>query len=112
MDTGIFVNKSDIKSEIHTSDELKQTTLSKNEILKSIPNNHFKKADDIMAKTNIEWRWRIFKFPNKTNEVIEISFKKPNEDRKYINKFGEWVVRNISSKYDKYVIDEYYAYSQ
>lgn len=86
-------------------------TLSKKDIISSIPSDCLKSRDIDLLKTKTEWRWRIFKFPNKENDVIEISYKSPHEKRKYINKTGDWVERNIGEEFDIYVIDEFYHYT-
>jgi hypothetical protein len=87
------------------------SVLSKDEILESIPKNAFKKQNSGLAKINIEWRWRIFKIPNRENTLIEISFKKPNDKRMYIDKSGKWINSEVDKEFDKFVIDEYYVYS-
>ena len=104
-DFSIFIKRSEINQDIIS------TSLSKDEILEHIPKNALKSQDIKLCKINTEWRWRILKFPNKKNEVIEISFQKPNEKRMYINKLGEWVYREINQEFDIYVIDKYYVYS-
>jgi len=87
------------------------TSLSKEEILGSIPENALKTTDSELSKTHIEWRWRIFEIPNRPNKLIEISFKKPNNERMYINKSGSWTNSEVGNEYDKFVVDEYYTYS-
>lgn len=123
MDRNIFIthmkNKSSkddifIKYEnIEQNDQGNEnTSLSKEEILKSIPENALKVANNELTKTHIEWRWRIFEIPNRANKLIEMSFKKPNDQRMYINKSGSWVNSEVGKEYDKFVVDEYYSYSQ
>lgn len=85
-------------------------SILKNDLLNSIPKNATSEENIIFAKYKTEWRWRIFKFPEKDNEVVEISKKEPNKNRLYINKNGDWVERNIDKSFDKYVIEQYYAY--
>jgi len=99
----IFVKQSEIVPEINI--------LSKKEILDSIPINYQTTKNTILETTHIEWRWRFFKFPNKKNETVEISYKSPNKKRKYIDKTGEWVERDISNDIDNFVISEYYHYT-
>lgn len=84
---------------------------AKSDVLSSIPKSHVKEEDKILKKTLAEWRWRIYKLPNKQNEVVEISYKKPNETRKYIDKFGNWIEYSMDERYDKYIIDKYFVYS-
>lgn len=104
----IFVKRNEIEEKSHSDSN---SGLSKKTVLESIPKDAFKNKNNELAENNTEWRWRIFKFPNKNNEVVEISFKKPNENRIYINNNGEWVSDNVDSIFDKFVIDEYYSYS-
>lgn len=110
----IFIKQSEIKTNQRlTTDQTNETCspLSKKEIMESIPENCLKVQNVDLSKTNAEWRWRFFKFPNKKNEVIEMSYKQPNKNRKYINKDGEWVEREIGDEFDKFVISEYYHYT-
>lgn len=83
---------------------------SKTEILNSIPKDATNEPDSTKGKTMIEWRWRIFKIPNKANETIEISKKHPDQQREYINKFGDWVKTDVDAFFDKFVTKQYYAY--
>lgn len=57
----------------------------------------------------VEWRWRFLQFNDR--KVVEISYQNKNKERYYMNKYGEWVKRNISNIYDKLVIEEYYYYT-
>ena len=101
-DTDIFIKKTEIIKE--------NIKFSKNEIIKSIPHNHLKKENLELQKIKIEWRWRIYKIPNHKNDIVEISFKKPNEKRQYINKHGNWVEYDLTDDLNKYIIDEFYVY--
>lgn len=101
----IFVKQSEIK-------QTQDTVLLKDEILESIPKNYLKNPDSKLACAMIEWRWRFFKLPNKTNEVVEISYKCPSENRKYINNKGSWVERNVDNSFDKFVTAAFYCYSE
>lgn len=98
----------------HTEDlkdnDLSNLCMSKKDVLNSIPKNHVLIRNNELLKIKAEWRWRIFKFPTKKNEVIEISFKNPNKKRLFINKFGEWVETEISKEFDPFVIKEYFCY--
>ena len=86
-------------------------SLTKDEVIKSIPKGALKKKDNNLSTLNTEWRWRIFKIPNKENDLIEISFKKPNDKRMYIDKEGKWINSEVGKEFDNFVIDEYYVYS-
>ena len=107
----IFLKKAEQQQPKPNSSDAENIKVSKVEILKSIPTGAIKTEQKELKETHTEWRWRIFKFPNKKNEVVEISFKKPDEKRMYINRTGEWVHREINQEFDKFVIDEYYVYS-
>ncbi len=104
--SSIFLKRSEVES-----DKIDSIPLTKSDVIESIPKNFVKSVDKVLEKVSTEWRWRIFKFPNRENEVVEISFKKPNEKRMYINRTGEWVYREINQDFDKFVVDEYYVYS-
>jgi hypothetical protein len=54
----IFVKSENINSKNHP-------------LLKSIPPIASKKQNNNLKSTHIEWRWRIFKFPDKKNEIVE-----------------------------------------
>lgn len=104
----VFIKRSEL-----SSDELKNNKnimISRKEVIKTIPCDCLKCPNLEFAKTKTEWRWRIFKLPNKNNETIEISMKRPNEERKYINKLGEWIQCEVSEEFDVYVTSSYYNY--
>lgn len=103
MEKDIFIKRSEI--------EPQNLIINKKDILKTIPSTAVRKKNNKLGETNSEWRWRIFKFPHKENEVIEISFKRPGDKRHYINKMGEWVTKEIGSEFDQFVIEEYYDYN-
>ena len=84
--------------------------LSKDEILSSIPENTLDYEDKNLSLTKIETRWRIFQIPEFENEVIEISYKIPNQERLYMSQNGKWINYTLSAIYDKYVIKSYYLY--
>ena len=75
-DNDIFIKNSNNDIFIKNSNSNEMDTkhinkkLFKEDVLKLIPTNAINKADNILAKTLAEWRWRIFKFPHKINEVI------------------------------------------
>jgi hypothetical protein len=83
--------------------------LSKEEILSSIPNNSFDSEQKDLQNVKTEYRWRIMNIENIDNEIIEISIKKTNENRLYLNQSGEWIEYD-SQNYDKYVTKSYYYY--
>lgn len=85
-------------------------------IYKSIPQDRTTKPIEDWRKTyDTEWRWRILKIRMKNDtvkDVIEISYiKKDSNDRMYFNRYGKWVKRDVDPIFDKFVTEEYYAYS-
>ena len=86
--------------------------LPKNKIMSSIPENAKTEEDIDLAKTHLEIRWRIFKFPNIDNEIIEMSQKLLNNNRLYMNKKGDWVNYNDDDKYNQYIIKKFYHYQK
>ncbi len=101
MTDNIFTRKSDNKI---TKYKIKLESLKE-----IIPVNHLKQKNKDLRKTHTEWRWRLLNINDKT--LVEISFKNPEEQRKYMNKKGEYVFYNLDSKYDGFVEDEFYVYS-
>jgi len=81
------------------------------DIYETIPKDCVNKRNLNLINTHTEWRWRFFQF-NKIKK-IEISNVSPiTKKRLYLNNMNKWVERNVSDEYDKYVIKEYYYYSQ
>jgi len=81
-------------------------------ILNTIPKNATtKKLDNWEKDMSTEWRWRFLEFNNK--RTVEISYlkNKPNSERLYYNKFGEWVRRDVPEEYDEFVIKVFYYYN-
>lgn len=114
--TDIFIKRSEIESDEESdrydgSTDSKNIAISRKEIINMIPKNCSKQKNTELAKTKTEWRWRVFKLPNKDNESIEISLKHPDEERKYIDKNGSWVNCKVSEEFDAYVTCEYYHYA-
>lgn len=109
--TDIFI-KQPINQPIKQANiDLENNILSKKEILDSIPIDCSNVSNNNFSQVMTEWRWRFLKIPDKNNEVVEISYKTPNENRKYINNKGDWVERNIGTEFDIFVTDEYYFYT-
>jgi hypothetical protein len=77
-------------------------------VYKTIPKSSFKEPRD--NKDNTEWRWRFLQFGPSLK--VEISKKKPNENRIYLNEKNEWVTRDIDPRFDKYVSESYYYYAK
>jgi hypothetical protein len=99
----IFMTRSECENNI---------VLSKFEVMQTIPENALSTRDIKQSQISAEWRWRIFKLPHKENEIIEISFKKPNEARMYMTKSKKWVIRDIDESFDQYLVKEYYVYAE
>lgn len=95
------------KKEDETTDNI---ILSKKEVLESIPKTAIDKSDKELASKYAEYRWRILKLPNKTNETLEISIKKPNCDRLFRSHNSAWITYDKDNLLDQYVIKEYYWY--
>jgi hypothetical protein len=101
----IFAKKDNVEN-----NNKERIILQKNEILSSIPKNAKEQEDKELALTKIELRWRIFKFPNMQNEIIEISQKPPNGERLYMSQKSKWIKYNDDKSYDQYLIKQYYYY--
>lgn len=99
----IFITRSECEKNI---------VLSKYEVMQTIPTMALSKQDNNALLTSKELRWRIFKLPQKENEIIEISYKMPNEPRMFMNKTGKWVNREIGDQYNQFLIKEYYVYEE
>jgi len=57
---------------------------SKEEILKAIPKEAVENQNIELGLLLVEWRWRFLKKIN-TKNIVEISYKNPNENRLYLN---------------------------
>ena len=79
-------------------------------ILSSIPKSAIETEDKDLALSKMEMRWRIFKIPEIQNEIVEMSYKKPDEDRMYMSQGEKWVKYNDDGKYDQYIVKTYYYY--
>jgi hypothetical protein len=113
-DIFVKIDSNEIDSDEMNSDKKLNTEeiiLNKLEVVNTIPKNCLKQKNLELAKTKIEWRWRIFKIPeHSTNELVEITKKTPNEERLYINKYGDWINYKMDDNFNKYVVNEYYVY--
>lgn len=80
-------------------------------VIESIPNSKVEKQIDGWQKNySCEYRWRFMK--DKERHIVEISKTSANcSTRLYYNKYGEWVKRNISEDIDKFVVKEYFVYT-
>lgn len=102
---------SDSPNDIFIKNTDKEIIYLSKDIMKSIPENALKEPDSELVKNKTEWRWRLFKFPDRDNKIMEISYNKPNEKRMYIDKYGKWINSEIGNEFDKFVTDQYYTYT-
>lgn len=86
-------------------------TISEKDILNTIPSNAVNTPDLFNSRIKKEIRWTFFEFP-KNNKYIEISFKKPNENRFFLDKNNKWIenAEDYTLKYKNYITKIYYAY--
>lgn len=83
--------------------------LTLEQLLSVVPKDNYSAPQEHLAKTKVEWRWRVFKLNNKT--YVEISHKKQNNNRLYlVPEECKWAERDVPSSFDKYVKKEVYAY--
>jgi hypothetical protein len=83
--------------------------LTSEQLLSVVPEDNYKTSQEHLAKTKVEWRWRVFKFNNKT--YVEISHKKYGENRLYlVPNECKWAERDIPASFDKYLEKVVYAY--
>jgi hypothetical protein len=84
--------------------------LKNEDIYKLIPKGASDKENIELAKTNEEWRWRFFNINGR--KMVEMSRKKPNSNRIYINQNGELYDYKMSNEWDKYVTKIIYYYAK
>jgi hypothetical protein len=87
-----------------------QMSLALEDIMKAIPTNATKLPDSKLQSTHTEWRWRFFDL--KGRKLIEISQKKPNEERLYMDNKGKWTKFNLKGDWDKFLTDIRYSYGK
>lgn len=86
-------------------------------IINSIPKNKINyQLPNWKNKYTTEWRWRFLKFKNGDQdrfitEISHINNDDKDDQRIYLNRYGEWVSNiYINGIFDNYVIEEYYVY--
>lgn len=81
-------------------------------ILETVPRNCYK-SSQADKKDQVEIRWRFFDIPHKEKikNMVEISRLPPNQPREYLDKSGNWIKITINLIYDRYVVEEYYYYT-
>lgn len=109
--SNIFIKHKDIEREEHK--------LVLKDLIESIPEDRYTEQQTDLKKDHLEWRWRIFMYNDK--KIVEISINTPetidasgnvvNSARKFIDKYGKWVQRDVDELFDKYVIEQYYYYT-
>ena len=110
--SGISPNNIFASSDINSSDDI-SGKLTYTNIMEIIPENYvINPINDWFTKYDTEWRWRFLKFNGRF--VVELSYKNiNNKNRRFCDKYGEWVDNvNIDHNYDKYVVEEYYVYTK
>ena len=110
LNDSIFLQRSET-DDLKKNNECDSAILSRKEVANMIPHDCLREPDTELLKSKTEWRWRIFKFPDNVREIVEISFKPPDQGRVYIDKKGEWVNSEVSKEFDIYVTSEYYHYT-
>lgn len=131
MNNNIFIKKKDINlNKVQSKKEYKESIedkieggkekikeeridiykLNLKEVKGSIPENSQKKPNKSLSNIMREYRWRFLKVNDKI--FTEISYKDPNNERLYKDKYGEWKYSEISKDYDNNIIDEYYYYEE
>ena len=82
-------------------------------ILETVPDDSTEtELKDWKKLGKTEWRWRFLELDGGRSSV-EISFLTSNKHkpRMYFNDSGDWVERDVSPMYDKYVVKTLYYYS-
>jgi hypothetical protein len=110
-ESSIFIKQSDIAKEEHK--------LNYKDLLESIPEDRYEQEQLDLKSNHLEWRWRIMEINDK--KMVEISILIPETidesgnfvppSRKYIDKYGKWVNREIDKLFDQYVTKQYFYYT-
>lgn len=83
--------------------------IKKSDLSRIVPENSLDREDIELQKIRTEWRWRIYEINGKT--YTETSIMEPGENRKYLDKYGKWIEKDGLEEYDKYIIKNYYYYT-
>ena len=87
--------------------------LTYTDIYSTIPDtNIITPADADVWKKNklVEWRWRFININSK--RLAEISYLRYDIDKRmYQSKSGQWVHRIVPDEINKYVVEQYYFYT-
>jgi hypothetical protein len=103
-------NNNDNDSYYENKNDQNNKVLNLADILNVIPADHSKEPNNELQKTHIEHRWRFFNINGR--KIIEISKKKPNEQRLYVdNTNGEWITHNeLDIEWNNFLVDVKYCY--
>ncbi|AYV75678.1 MAG: hypothetical protein Terrestrivirus2_186 [Terrestrivirus sp.] len=117
----IFVKKCDIPISYNKvkTDIVKET----------IPPGSYTIEQPLLSNHMVEMRWRFLHIPiehlnttkgdnstktkNKTvQKIVEMSRKKPDNSREYLNKQMKWVISEVDELFDQYVTEQYFFYTE
>ena len=97
-------------SEVATTELNETNQITYTTVMESIPKDRRETTvPNWQDKYKTEWRWRFMTLPDR--RTVEISYTTVGEPRKYFNKNGQWVEREVPQVYDKYVDKVLYYYS-
>jgi hypothetical protein len=102
METDIFV-----KANHNTKPKNKK--ISKSIIIDNIPDTCVTIKNDELAKTQTEWRWQFYKIPE-LGKFVTISYKKNNEERKFINQNGDYIEHLELKEFEQFIKKTLYYY--
>ncbi|ATZ80308.1 hypothetical protein BMW23_0250 [Bodo saltans virus] len=100
------------KTQQNTNDNC--TSISKEDIINNMPESVSEHENEHLKEKFIEFRWRIYKFPNE-KELIEISQKKPKENRLFMSHGNKWIEykdEHLFEELQKYKDKEYFYYKK
>lgn len=87
-----------------------ESTINIGDLMKTIPPNTMPHEDPELMKTMIEWRWRFFNING--HHFVEISKKKPEDKRLYVNSNGDMIEKEIDDIWNQYIEKEKYYYTE
>ena len=100
------------KDEVHESETVRNGPIDYKKMVETtIPTNARKTPDKKALESGLkEWRWRVLKF-SEDERKVEMSYFDPKDKKRYfLNNKGIWVMREVSTRYDDLVVEEYYYY--
>lgn len=114
MKNDIFIKKSELP--------VKYDSIDIETVRETIPKTSYTVSQPLLAHM-VENRWRFIHVPsNKPNndnsndkiimrKFVEISRKKPYEEREYLNRKMEWTKSSVDTVFDNYVAQQYFCYT-